>query len=153
VLLWVGSSFVLRVTLNASIGGTSIYGPLAAPIVVLIWLYFLAIAVLIGAAVNAASRTLWPVVERSREQRGARWRGGDADRTRRPGHERPLTPMPPAVFASEPAEGPSAGATAEKVPDLSSDEPAAALEQGPQDVGPLDSLRRDRLLSGRTHSG
>ncbi len=158
VLLWVGSSFMLRVTLNASIGGTSIYGPLAAPIVVLIWLYFLAIAVLIGAAVNAASRTLWPVVERRGEQRGARWRRRDTDPARRPGHERPLTPMPPAVFASEPAEGASAGATAEKAtaekaPDLSSDEPAAALEQGPQDVGPLDSLRRDRLLSGRTHSG
>ena len=34
-------------------GGTSIYGPLSAPIVLLIWLYALAIAVLIGAALNA----------------------------------------------------------------------------------------------------
>ena len=33
-------------------GGTSIYGPLSAPIVLLIWLYALAIAVLIGAAVQ-----------------------------------------------------------------------------------------------------
>ena len=41
-------------------GGTSIYGPLSAPIVLLIWLYALAIAVLIGAAVNAAVRELWP---------------------------------------------------------------------------------------------
>ena len=32
----------------------SIYGPLAAPIAVLLWLYLVAIAVLIGAAVNAA---------------------------------------------------------------------------------------------------
>ena len=45
---------------SASVGGTSIYGPLAAPIVVLIWLYFLAIAVLIGAALNAAVDDLWP---------------------------------------------------------------------------------------------
>ena len=64
--IWVLSSLFLRIYLGNSIGGSSrsIYGPLAAPIVVLIWLYFLAIAVLIGAALNAAMRTLWPVEER-----------------------------------------------------------------------------------------
>ena len=50
----------MRGTIAASLGGTSIYGPLSAPIVLLIWLYALAIAVLIGAAVNAAIRELWP---------------------------------------------------------------------------------------------
>ena len=39
-----------RIDLHSIGGSQSIYGPLAAPIVVLIWLYFLAIAVLIGAA-------------------------------------------------------------------------------------------------------
>ena len=39
---------------------TSIYGPLAAPIAVLLWLYVLAIAVLIGAAVNAAFDEIFP---------------------------------------------------------------------------------------------
>ncbi|MBT0769154.1 YihY/virulence factor BrkB family protein [Kineosporia sp. J2-2] len=62
--IWVVASFVLRWTLNESVGGTSIYGPLAAPIVVLIWLYFLAIAVLIGAALNAAIDERWPTPER-----------------------------------------------------------------------------------------
>ena len=38
----------------------SIYGPLAAPIAVLLWLYLLALAVLIGAAVNAAFDTVYP---------------------------------------------------------------------------------------------
>jgi len=38
----------------------SIYGPLSAPIAVLIWLYLLSIAVLIGAAVNAAFDTVFP---------------------------------------------------------------------------------------------
>ena len=38
----------------------SIYGPLAAPIAVLLWLYLVAIAVLIGAAVNAAFDTVFP---------------------------------------------------------------------------------------------
>ena len=62
--LWSLASFVLRGTIQASLDSTSIYGPLSAPIVLLIWLYFLAIAILIGAALNAAMRILWPVEER-----------------------------------------------------------------------------------------
>jgi len=46
--------------IKVSVGGTSIYGPLAAPIVLLLWLYLLAIAVLIGAAFNAAVDQRWP---------------------------------------------------------------------------------------------
>ncbi len=61
LVIWVVASFALRLVISASVGGTSIYGPLAASIVVLIWLYFLAIAVLIGAALNAATRELWPL--------------------------------------------------------------------------------------------
>ena len=38
----------------------SIYGPLAAPIAVLLWLYILSIAILIGAALNAAFDTVFP---------------------------------------------------------------------------------------------
>ena len=64
LVLWTLSSYVLRGTISASLGGTSIYGPLSAPIALLIFLYALAIAVLIGAALNAAIRTLWPVEER-----------------------------------------------------------------------------------------
>ena len=57
LVIWVLASFVLRGTITASVsGGTSIYGPLSAPIVLLIFLYALAIAVLIGAALNAAIR-------------------------------------------------------------------------------------------------
>ncbi|GAA2731544.1 hypothetical protein GCM10009867_05400 [Pedococcus aerophilus] len=64
LVLWSLSSYVLRGTIAASLGGTSIYGPLSAPIALLIFLYALAIAVLIGAALNAAIRMLWPVEER-----------------------------------------------------------------------------------------
>lgn len=64
LVIWALASFVLRGTIAASLGGTSIYGPLSTPIVLLIWLYFLAIAILIGAALNAAIRILWPVEER-----------------------------------------------------------------------------------------
>jgi membrane protein len=38
----------------------SIYGPLASPIAVLLWLYLLSVAVLIGAAVNAAFDSVFP---------------------------------------------------------------------------------------------
>lgn len=57
---WFGASVVMRLVLSVSIGGTSIYGPLAAPIIVLIWLYLIAIAVLIGAALNAGIEQVWP---------------------------------------------------------------------------------------------
>ena len=52
---WVGGSWVLRWFLTVTAAESrSIYGPLAAPIAVLLWLYVLALAVLIGAAVNAS---------------------------------------------------------------------------------------------------
>lgn len=67
--LWVGGAVLLRLTLSAATGGTSIYGPLAAPIAVLVWLYLIAIAILIGAALNAAWDRLWPTAPRG--DRGA----------------------------------------------------------------------------------
>lgn len=58
---WVVGSAVLRMVLvGTANGSTSIYGPLAAPIAILLWLYVLSIAVLIGAALNAAFDELWP---------------------------------------------------------------------------------------------
>jgi membrane protein len=57
---------VLRVVLvGTAQNSTSIYGPLAAPIAILLWLYILAIAVLIGAALNAACDQIWPQHETS----------------------------------------------------------------------------------------
>lgn len=58
---WVAGSYALRWVLTVTAAESrSIYGPLAAPIAVLLWLYLLAIAVLIGAAVNAAFDTVFP---------------------------------------------------------------------------------------------
>ena len=74
LVVWVIASFVVRGSIAASLGGTSIYGPLSAPIVLLIWLYALAIAVLIGAALNAAVREIWPVPdERALHERLIDW--------------------------------------------------------------------------------
>jgi membrane protein len=58
--IWIGGSALLRVVLSASTGTASIYGPLAAPIAVLLWLYVISIAILIGAAFNAALDEVWP---------------------------------------------------------------------------------------------
>ncbi|WP_338748975.1 YihY/virulence factor BrkB family protein [Janibacter alittae] len=66
VLLWILGSYTLRWALQSVIGGTSIYGPLAAPIAVLLWLYLTAVAVLIGAALNAACDRVWPESETAR---------------------------------------------------------------------------------------
>ena len=54
LLLWLGGSALLRLILGLSIGSSSIYGPLAAPIAVLLWLYLINLAVLVGAAFNAS---------------------------------------------------------------------------------------------------
>ncbi|WP_433002672.1 YihY/virulence factor BrkB family protein [Kribbella sp. CA-294648] len=64
--LWILGSFLLRWVLQTTVGGTSIYGPLAAPIAVLLWLYLTAIAVLIGAALNAVVDRTWP--DKSRKE-------------------------------------------------------------------------------------
>ena len=80
---WVGGSYVLRWVLTVTAAESrSIYGPLAAPIAVLLWLYLLALAVLIGAAVNASFDTVFPqnsttrarleLMQRLRERMGVR---------------------------------------------------------------------------------
>lgn len=122
LFIWIMTSFFLRQSLRASVGGTSIYGPLAAPIVLLIWLYFLALAILVGAALNAAARRFWSVEERiSSRARLAVWLKDEAARRRQPAHDRPLTPH------------------------RGSGEPEATGSQ-------LDSDPSDRLMSARTHS-
>ena len=64
LFVWIFGSAVLRMVLvETSQGSTSIYGPLAAPIAILLWLYVLSIAVLIGAALNAAFDQVWPQKE------------------------------------------------------------------------------------------
>ena len=67
LLAWITGSAVLRWVLTVTASeSTSIYGPLAAPIAILIWLYILALALLVGAAVNASFDHLWPEAEPER---------------------------------------------------------------------------------------
>jgi membrane protein len=75
--VWIGGSFLLREFLTATAADSrSIYGPLAAPIAVLLWLYILSIAVLVGAALNAACDATFPD---RRIRSGSRWPRGGVD--------------------------------------------------------------------------
>ncbi|MFD0257006.1 YihY/virulence factor BrkB family protein [Kitasatospora indigofera] len=56
-------SVLLRVYLVSSVEGPSVYGSLAAPVAVLLWIGVVALAVLIGAAMNAAIDRRWPTLE------------------------------------------------------------------------------------------
>ncbi|GAA3377065.1 YihY/virulence factor BrkB family protein [Streptomyces sannanensis] len=78
--MWVLGSFLLRIYLTSAVEGPTIYGSLAAPIAVLLWIGVSAFAVLVGAAVNAAIDRVWPSVataaaraanERAREAEAA----------------------------------------------------------------------------------
>ena len=67
LVVWVLGSYLLRIFLTAtSHDSKSIYGPLSAPIAVLLWLYLVAVAVLIGAAVNASFDTVFPQTDTTR---------------------------------------------------------------------------------------
>ncbi|MGW6918110.1 YihY/virulence factor BrkB family protein [Kitasatospora sp. NPDC054939] len=56
-------SVLLRLYLVSSVEGPSVYGSLAAPVAVLLWIGVVALAVLIGAAMNAAIDRRWPTLE------------------------------------------------------------------------------------------
>ncbi|MQA79544.1 MAG: YihY/virulence factor BrkB family protein [Streptosporangiales bacterium] len=60
IVIWVTGSFFLREYLGASFSGSTIYGSLAAPVAVLAWLYLTALAILIGASLNAEIDREWP---------------------------------------------------------------------------------------------
>ncbi|MFF4500869.1 YihY/virulence factor BrkB family protein [Streptomyces sp. NPDC001401] len=58
--MWVLGSYLLRIYLTSTVEGPTIYGSLAAPVAVLLWIGVSAFAVLVGAAVNAAIDRVWP---------------------------------------------------------------------------------------------
>lgn len=80
--MWVLGSFLLRIYLTNTVEGPTIYGSLAAPVAVLLWIGVSAFAVLVGAAVNAAIDRIWPAAataaaraanERLREEQAAEY--------------------------------------------------------------------------------
>ncbi|MBO8194449.1 YihY/virulence factor BrkB family protein [Streptomyces oryzae] len=112
LVMWVLGSFLLRLYLTNTVEGPTIYGSLAAPVAVLLWIGVSAFAVLVGAAVNAAIDHVWPSVataaarranERRREEAAAEVVAAVAARRRRmeeyeDGDGDPLDPDAPAEF-------------------------------------------------------
>ncbi|HVS69571.1 MAG TPA: YihY/virulence factor BrkB family protein [Mycobacteriales bacterium] len=66
VVLWVAGSTVLRAWLDWAFRKTATYGPLSAPVAVLLFLYLTALAILLGAELNAEIDRLWPRPETER---------------------------------------------------------------------------------------
>lgn len=60
LFIWVTGSFGLRLYLGRSMSGVSVYGSLSASIAILAWFYVAALAVLIGATLNAEIDREWP---------------------------------------------------------------------------------------------
>ncbi|WP_103501568.1 YihY/virulence factor BrkB family protein [Streptomyces sp. SM12] len=58
--IWALCAFALRAYLRTTVEGQSMYGSLAVPVAILMWLGMSAFAVLVGAALNAAVDRVWP---------------------------------------------------------------------------------------------
>jgi membrane protein len=158
LVIWVLASFVLRGTITASVrGGTSIYGPLSTPIVLLIFLYALAIAVLIGAALNAAIRAMWPVEERlSLRAKGVEWAKVWLKRRKTAG--RPVDGRSGAdpAGALDDAEADEELSTSVKALRDEARKPLTPMPQAPgnaSDDTQFGDDADDRIMSARTRSG
>jgi membrane protein len=60
MLLWLAGSAALRVYTTGSAFSDPVFTPLAGPLVLLLWLYVSAFAVLLGAEFNAEIEKMWP---------------------------------------------------------------------------------------------
>jgi membrane protein len=78
LIIWIVGSVALRLYLAGSLAGVSVYGPLSASIAILAWLYVAALAVLIGAALNAEIDRMWPSADTARARAARAVRAADA---------------------------------------------------------------------------
>ncbi|AJE81116.1 integral membrane protein [Streptomyces albus] len=115
--MWVLGSVILRVYLINTVEGPSIYGSLAAPVAVLLWIGVSAFAVLVGAAVNAAIDRVWPSVATAAAREAHAARG---PRTPEGSHLRRL-PRRPAPHPTE--YGQDDEAAEDDAPDMPSEFP------------------------------
>lgn len=58
--IWLAGAGALRLYVMWTIQGDTVYGPLATPIAILLWLFLTAVAILVGAELNAEIERLWP---------------------------------------------------------------------------------------------
>lgn len=69
LVVWVVGSTLLRLWLTWAFRSTATYGPLSAPVAVLVFLYLTALAILVGAELNAEIDRMWPSRETARARR------------------------------------------------------------------------------------
>ncbi|HUR75880.1 MAG TPA: YihY/virulence factor BrkB family protein [Sporichthya sp.] len=139
---WLLGSFLVRKVIDLSVGGTSIYGPLAASIVVLIWLYVLAISMLIGAAFNAAVDRQWPQRKDDHTLDGI-----PVLRAARPSEPSQAAVPPRSAVPPKPASG-NSGDEVRVLPVLFNDQPndqAAPELDEPEAPAPEEVKRHGRL--------
>jgi membrane protein len=60
VVLWVVAAVGLRLYITVSLRSEGVFGQLAVPLALVLWLYVTAFAVLLGAELNAEIEKLWP---------------------------------------------------------------------------------------------
>lgn len=70
MFLWVSGSVAIRAYARWTIQESPIYGSLASPMIVLLWLYFTSLSVLIGAELNAAIEMRYPTTRASKTSSG-----------------------------------------------------------------------------------
>lgn len=66
--LWILGGAAVRWYASWAVESSPVYGSLAAPMIVLLWLYFTAFSVLFGAEVNAAVEATWPTLTRKEKK-------------------------------------------------------------------------------------
>ena len=66
MVLWLAGSAGLRLYTSGSAVSDPVFTPLAGPVVLLLWLYVSAFAVLLGAELNAEIEKMWPTTDRER---------------------------------------------------------------------------------------
>lgn len=98
MIVWLAGSELLRRALGYAVGTASVFGPLSTPIALLMWLYLVAMAILIGAALNAAFASVAP------ELAGLTQREADHVLTKRAGGERRRTSLGDDTPEAETAE-------------------------------------------------
>ena len=123
--IWVLGSLVLRLYLDGSASGVTVYGSLGAAIAVLAWLYVTALAVLIGAALNAEIDKTWP------GEYTARARAEAAEANAKAAEKQLLAAAGRAEATeaeAEAAEAPGAGAAEGEAAETAGPEPAETVE-------------------------
>ncbi|MGH3672047.1 MAG: YihY/virulence factor BrkB family protein, partial [Pseudonocardiaceae bacterium] len=105
----------LRVYISSLTGSGYTYGALAAPIAYLLFCFFIAMAIVLGAEFNSAIEELWPAQPTRRDRRRGRRRAMDRLAERDLPGERAVPQRPPdqdsqrpAPSSAEPSNPPSA---------------------------------------------